>query len=384
MKGVSLRAAARHPVGLRLWLADVPDGARLEALPPLVSLLSAMADGVALLLADGPPETLPPLRLALTDAAGRLLTELRLPDPPRVDAAAALATAPPALGFALLSAPDASPLLTAPPLPLGWLTAWAAALPLAAGEALAEPSGATLAFLPGGGTLAAVLLPRPDGGLHPLALVPTRRLETGRGVLLHALPPEPPALLLLDTMDGLQRLAPRPLAQAVLAATLEGAARKLAPDAAAGFVTEAAPAVPAPPAPGAETSGPPVLLLAGAADEFARRLLFLAADELARCFAEILLFGPDMRAEATWLAARSAVPVRAAPPLAEAPRRTALARATLVPAGPAALAEALANGDAAALLARALPGTALPALVALAAAEGDDEAAVLRLAGEAA
>jgi len=40
MKGVSLRAAARHPVGLRLWLADVPDGARLEALPPLVPVNS--------------------------------------------------------------------------------------------------------------------------------------------------------------------------------------------------------------------------------------------------------------------------------------------------------------------------------------------------------
>lgn len=383
MSGVALRAAARHAVGLRLWLAEVPDGSRLEALPPLVPLLSATMDGVALLLADGPLEALPSLRLALADAAGRLLTELRVPDAPRRDAAAALADAPPALGLALLAAPAAWPLLAVPPLPLGWLTAWGAALPLAAGEALAAPSGRTLAWLPGGGALAAVLLPRPDGGLHVVDSGVAHRLAAGDGALLHALPAGAAALLLLHTPAGLRRVVPRPVTDAVLAATLERAARTAAPEAAASFLAQAAFAR-AQHAPGGAVAGPPVLLLAGAADEFARRLLFLGAGELARCFSEILLFGPETRAEAAWLAPRLPMPVRAAPPLAEAARCTALARATLVPAGPAALAEALADGDAAALLARALPGAALPSLIALAAAQGDDEAAVLRLAGEAA
>jgi len=381
MTGVALRAAARHPAGLRLWLAEVPAGGRLVALPPLLPAVSASAEGVALLVAAGPPEALPPLRLALTDAAGRLLTELRLPDPPRGDPSAALAAAPPALGLSLLSAPAAAPLLAAAPLPLGWLSAWAGALPPAMGEALAAPSGETLAWLPGGGGIAALLTARPDGGLRAVACGAARALEAGAGALLHALPDAAPALLLLDTPEGPRRLATRLVVEPVLAATLARAARRMAPEGAAGFLAAAA-ASRAAPAPGrGEASGPRVLLLAGAADEFARRLLFLAAPDLARCFAEILLFGPDMRAEAAWLAPRLSVPVRAAPPLAEAARRTALARASLVPAGPVALAEALASGDLSPLLARALPGGALAALVALAAAE-DDEAAVLRLAGE--
>lgn len=384
MSGVALRAAARHPTGLRLWLADVPDRTRLEALPPLAPLLCAVADGVALLLADGPPEALPSLRLALTDTAGRLLTELRLPDPSHGDAAAALAAAPAALGLALLSSPEASPLLAAQPLPLGWLTAWAAALPLGAGEALAAPSGETLAWIAGGASLAAMLLPRPDGGLIPARGSAARSLAARDGALLHARPAAAPAVLLLDTPAGLRRLASRPAPDAAMAAMLDSAARHVAPEAAAGFLADVA-ATRASAAPcgqrGLPPAGPAVLLLAGAGDDFARRLLFLAAGDLARCFREILLVGQDLRAEAAWLAPRFPLPVRAAPPLAGASRRTALARAMLVPAGPAALAEALAAGDASALLARALPGEAL---VALTAPGGDDEAAVLRLAGEAA
>lgn len=372
MSALALRAAARHATGLRLWLAEVPEGARLQALPPLAPLLSATSEGVALLLADGPPEALPPLRLALVDSGGRLLTEVRLPDPPRGDAAAALAAAPAALGLALLSAPEAAPLVNAPPLPLGWLTAWGAALPLAQGEALAAPSGRVLAWLPEGGTLAAALLPRPDGGLRA-ARGAARSLAGGTGALLHATFPDPPALLLLETPAGPRRLRPR----AAPDAALEQAARRVAPEAAL-LADMAAP--PEATEAAAEPTGPRVLLLAGAEDPFARRLLFLAAGDLARRVSEILLVGPDLRAEAAWLAARLPLPVRAAPPLASALRRTALARATLVPAGPAALAEALAAGDASALLARALPGAALAAL----AAGGDDEAAVLRLAGEAA
>jgi hypothetical protein len=387
MSGVMLRAAARHAAGLRLWLAEVPEGARLSPLPPLAEVLSASVEGVALLVAEGPPAALPPLGLALADAAGRLLTELRLPDPPRGEASAALAGAPPGLGLALLAAPAAAPLVFGPPLPLGWLSAWAGALAAAAGEALAAPSGETLAWLPGGGRLAAVLLPRPDGGLRAAEAGPARVLAAGGGALLHALLPGAPALLLLDTPGGLRRLAPRAAIEPALAATLARAARRLAPEAAGAFLAEAAAAraARAGPLPGVTAeAGPRVLLLAGAADDFARRLLFLAAPDLARCFSEILLFGPELRAEAAWLAGRFPLPVRAAPPLAEAARRTALARAALVPAGPVALAEALASGGASSLLARALPGAALASLAALAAAEGDDEAAVLRLAGEAA
>jgi hypothetical protein len=424
MSGVMLRAAARHAAGLRLWLAEVPQGARLLPLPPLEVVLSASVEGVALLVAEGPPAPLPPLRLALerfpqereplspiltssvthraesspvrsalAGSAGRLLTELRLPDPPRGDPSAALAEAPPALCLALLAAPGAAPLVAAPPLPLGWLSAWAGALPVAAGEALASPTGEALAWLPGGGRLAAALLPRPDGGLRAAEAGPARGLAAGGGVLLSMQAEAAPALLLLDTPGGLRRLAPRAAIQPALAAALARAARRLAPEAAGAFLAEAAVAraARAGPLPGVPTeiapagpSGPPVLLLAGAADPFARRLLFLAAPDLARRFAEILLFGPQMQAEAAWLAGRLRLPLRAAPPLAEAARRSALARATLVPAGPGGLAEALGSGGAEALLARALPGAALASLVALAAAEGDDEAAVLRLAGEAA
>jgi hypothetical protein len=404
---IAFRAALRHPGGLRLWLAEVPGGARLDAPPPLLPVCAGAADGVALLVARGPAAELPALRLALTDAAGRLITQLRLPDPPRGDPSAALAAAPPALGLALLSAAAA--------LPQGWLAAWADTLPAAAGEALAAPSGEVLVWLPDGGDLAAGL---PLGGPIRPAAAEEQRLPAGRGVLIHGWLPATPEAVLVRTPGGLARLRPAPATVAALASTVEEMAHRLTPEAAVHLTPEAsrhlAPEVGhsltpeaaagfaagvararasraaaaeqalAALAGGADPARPRVLLLAGIADDFARRLLFLGAAEIGRQVSDILLFGPDAATDAAWLAGRLPVPVRAAMPLAEAARRTALAQATLLPAGPRALAAALAGGEVASLQARALPGAALGPLVTLAGALGDDEAAVLRLAGDAA
>jgi len=389
---IAFRTALRHPGGLRLWLAEVPGGARLDAPPPLRPVCAAAADGLALLVAAGPAAELPALRLALIDAAGRLVTQLRLPDPPRGDPSAALAAAPPALGLALLSAAAA--------LPQGWLAAFADALPAAAGEALAAPSGEVLVWLPEGGELAAGL---PLGGAArdvgrsgpvPTAAADEQRLPAGQGVLIHGWLPAAPDVVLVHRPGGLARLRAASTTAAALASTVAAVAHRLAPEAAAGFAAAVARAragraaaaerAVAALAGGADPARPQVLLLAGIADDFARRLLFLGAAEIGRHVSDILLFGPDAATDAAWLAGRLTVPVRAATPLAEAARRTALAQATLLPAGPLALAAALAGGGAASLRARALPGAALGPLVALAAALGDDEAAVLRLAGEAA
>jgi hypothetical protein len=402
-------AALAPPAGWPPPAADAPD-------TPL--LLHTVDAGLVLLVADGPPGPGPGLLLTLVDQADRAQGRALLPDPPPADPSAALASAP-RLGLALLAAVARDSRLA--PL-AGWLAAWAAALPAATGEALADPAGHVALRLPPGTSAPLALLPRPDGGLRPAPLPPGSVLDTPTGLLLRGRLAAAPAAIVVMTADGPARLAVARCARAALDQAVAAAIRRLAPDHAgilapmppAAVPTDPgapaerplAPPAPATPQPAQDPAGrphpadaridlgagprpepqrrprpprPAILLAAGVESPFARRLLFLLAQDLAREVAEILLFGADPRAEAAWLRPRFPIPVRAAPPLWQARARAALAQALLLPIGPAALA-ALAAGDAAALHARATePGL----LLALADALGDDEAAVLQLAGDA-
>jgi hypothetical protein len=430
-------ATAAPPAGLSLPSTDTP---------ALSLLLQARDAGLLLLVADGPPGPGPALRLALVDQADRARGTALLPDPPPADPSAALASAP-RLGLALLAGAARDARLA--PL-VRWLEAWAAALPAAAGEALADPAGHLALRLPSGTAAPLALLPRPDGGFRPAPLPPGPMLDRPAGLLLRRRLQAAPAAIVVLTADGPARLAvarcSRPaLDQAVAAAVLRlapdhpgslapglpatspqagvwnaldtglGAAPLRAPDLrgpdhpppalAAGDPDAGAEPPPTPRAPGTSATPrgmrpttdpaamarvawpgrppaprPAILLAAGVESPFARRLLFLLAQDLAREVAEVLLFGADPRAEAAWLRPRFPIPVRAAPPLWQARARAALGPGLLLPIGPSGLA-ALATGDAAALRARA---TGAARLLALADALGDDEAAVLDLAGEAA
>lgn len=399
---MTLRIAAlyRTPTGLRLLLADAPPGAaslRLAGLRTLLSAARPAAGGVRLLaVAEGPVQSLGVLRAEAEGADGRVLPPLTLADPSPGAPPAAAFHGEAALGFALASAaaeePALRPLLLPPPL--GLLDAWFGALPALPGEALVAPDGSLGVWLPGAAAAELLaLVPAGEGALLPRRLRGPPPRATPGGLLCLASPPmrplaPPPAAVIGGAAGRCGRLRLRHVPAAGLAEALavlsagaasrdEAAAlRVLAAAERAGRLAPLAACLGQPPDPGA----PEVLLLAGLADPFLRRLLVLAEPALARRFAALLLVGADAAEAGRWLRPRTALAIGVATTLAETARRGAYARSALVPAGPTSLAAALAPEAEARPFPPALSGRALPALAALAA--GEDTAAVLHLAGE--
>ncbi|WP_230165427.1 hypothetical protein [Roseomonas sp. CECT 9278] len=129
-------------------------------------------------------------------------------------------------------------------------------------------------------------------------------------------------------------------------------------------------ACPAPRALAADT--PVVAVLHAIDDPFAARLVLLAAAQIERHAAEILVVGPRPAAEAVAdiFLQRGRVPARTSLDLAAAARRGTYARAALVPIDTLALGDALVAGSVDALFDRRIDGAALPALLRLAAVAG--------------
>ncbi|MBW6396661.1 hypothetical protein KPL78_02325 [Roseomonas sp. HJA6] len=129
---------------------------------------------------------------------------------------------------------------------------------------------------------------------------------------------------------------------------------------------------------------PVVAVLHDMDDRFAARLVFLAAAEIERRAAEVVVVGaPGPAAEvADVFLQRGRIPVRVGLDLPGAVRRGTYARARLVPIEPAALAEALETGGLDALFARGIDGAALAPVLRLAGAAGslDGGDAIARLA----
>ncbi|MCS6932519.1 MAG: hypothetical protein NZM27_09945 [Acetobacteraceae bacterium] len=394
--------AYRASTGLRLVLADAPTGAsslRIAGLTSLVSAARPVAGGVRLLLvAEGPAEALPGLRLLPETADGRCLPPLAFADPQSGPPPGAAFVGEAALGFALAFAaaerPALRPLLSPPPF--GVLGGWLAALPALPGEALLAPDGSAGVWLPGAAAADLLaLVPTAEGGLLPSRLHGPPPLVTGAGLLRIAFAPlrplAPPPVGLVGAAAGRCGRLPARRSDAPAMAEAIGAiaARVASPAEASAFrslalaerrerLASLAAGLAAVPEPGA----PQVLLPAGLSDPFLRRLLVLAEPVLARRFVALLLAGPEAQEAGRWLRPRLSLPVGVARSLADAARQGGYARTALVPAGPQSLAAALAPAPERRPFPPALAGRALPALAALARAGGDEAAAVLHLAGE--
>ncbi|MBR0673619.1 hypothetical protein [Neoroseomonas soli] len=137
------------------------------------------------------------------------------------------------------------------------------------------------------------------------------------------------------------------------------------------FAAQSPPTAPPPP------EAPVVAVLHAVDDPFAARLVFLAAPEIERRAAEVLVLGPREAAAAAAdvFLQRGRIPTRTGLDLAATVRRGTYARAALVPVDPPALAEALLEDGMEALFAHRIGGAALAPLLRLAAAAGTPDGA---------
>jgi hypothetical protein len=297
---------------------------------------------------------------------------------------------------------------------LGAFTRWVDALPVlpAAAEhvhgflrvdAIATPSGeyAVAIALPApvdaATTLHAVALASGPGGRRVIPLEGTAPLLGESGLLLHgrpamtaALPSAPGDLVVqLRGPGGDAWFRTRPVQRS--APDFLEALRGLAGGAAGTDIMEsfawlrlvledrlealAPPAGPAEPATDPDT--PRIAVLHGIDDPFAARLAFLAAPQIERRAAEVLVLGPRQAAAAVAdiFLERGQVPARTSLDLAAAVRRGTYRRCALVPIDAQDLAEAVLEDGMDALFARIVPGTRLPMLLHLAAVAGRIEGA---------
>lgn len=297
---------------------------------------------------------------------------------------------------------------------LGAFTRWVDGLPLLPAavdnvhgflrlDAIATPSGeyAVAIALPApvdaGTTLHAIALAGGPGGRRVIPLEGTAPLLGETGLLLHGRPavpaalPSPPGELVVqlrgpggdawfrtrpaqksapDFLDALRRLASGAAGTDVMESfawlrlLLEDRLEALAP--AAGPAESAM-----------DADAPRIAVLHGIDDPFAARLAFLAAPEIERRAAEVLVLGPRQAASAVAdiFLERGQVPTRTSLDLAAAVRRGTYRRCALVPIDAQDLAEAVLEDGMDALFARNLPGTRLPMLLHLAAVAGRIEGA---------